>query len=64
MASFVGDGKLFTAFSSACGKNPAAIGTAHPLTEAMFVSTFTKRRLEGTFHFMFLLLFLIKGGQK
>ena len=50
LPGFVGNGQLFTALPAARRKYAAAIGRRHPLTETMFILSFSLRRLIRTLH--------------
>ena len=47
---FVGDGEFLAAVAAAGGKDPAAVGGRHSLTETVFVHAFAVGGLECSFH--------------
>ena len=48
----IADGEAVATLSAATGKNLAAIGGAHAVTEAMLVGFLAVRGLECSFHFL------------
>jgi hypothetical protein len=47
---FVRNCQFFSAAGATVGQNPASVGCGHSGTEAMFVGSFSVRRLECSFH--------------
>jgi hypothetical protein len=48
----IANSEAVTTLSAATGKNLAAVGSAHAMTEAMLVGFLTVRGLECSFHFL------------
>jgi len=54
------NGQFLSAFSPACCQYSSAIGSSHTLTETVFISSFSLRRLERSFHRFCILFFVLK----
>jgi hypothetical protein len=58
MQLIVRNGQFLSAFSPACCQHSSAIGSCHAFTKTVFISSFSLRRLERSFH-RFCILFVV-----
>jgi hypothetical protein len=57
----VRNAQSLSAFSPACCKYSSAIGSRHTLTETVFISSFSLRRLKRSFHRYFIVFVVFKN---